>query len=49
MPAKSAKEPFLTPELRATAFYFSIYMAGTALMMPICSELSPLSANQMPP
>jgi PPP family 3-phenylpropionic acid transporter len=30
MPAKSAKEPFLTPELRATAFYFSIYMAGAA-------------------
>ncbi|KQU99115.1 MFS transporter [Devosia sp. Root105] len=30
MPAKSAKEPFITPELRATAFYFSIYMAGAA-------------------
>ena len=30
MPAKSATEPFITPELRATAFYFSIYMAGAA-------------------
>jgi PPP family 3-phenylpropionic acid transporter len=30
MPAKSANEPFITPELRATAFYFSIYMAGAA-------------------
>lgn len=30
MSAKSAKEPFITPELRATAFYFSIYMAGAA-------------------
>lgn len=30
MPAKSATEPFVTPELRATAFYFSIYMAGAA-------------------
>lgn len=30
MPAKSAPEPFITPELRATAFYFSIYMAGAA-------------------
>ena len=30
MPAKSAIEPFITPELRATAFYFSIYMAGAA-------------------
>ena len=30
MPANTANEPRLSPELRATAFYFSIYMAGAA-------------------
>ena len=30
MSANTAKEPIISPELRATAFYFSIYMAGAA-------------------
>lgn len=30
MPANTAKEPRISPELRATAFYFSIFMAGAA-------------------
>jgi len=30
MPANPAKEPRISPELRATAFYFSIFMSGAA-------------------